>query len=352
MSAEKLNMCLFEKQVHINVPSTTLGANDFLDVIEAAKFDISPEAEDDARGSSGFDNYAPTIGRTTAEISLMFALYSLGSRDPDFVRCLQCAGWERVLDHPFLVLRPISEITDAGTLWGYRGGPGSQKSTLEKYGNIMFDGSLKLETGKRGTLTLTGKGKPVALPVLATMPDIDAQREREAAPALKAATVTIMGKAYNFTTMEFTFNQGVEAAPDPTDAFAGGETEITERRIDFATTVYLKPTTTLIPHADIYAGTQAEIHIQWGKNHASPGEFDLEVWAPNCVLKDVKKGANNGIDTWEIKGTVVRNEIEIRINNGTTSSYSSVSASMSSDSNSSSSQSSNSDSSSSISVTP
>ena len=350
MSAEKLNMVLFEKQTDAHTPEYTLGANDFIDVIEGAKADITPDAEADARGSTAFDNYPPTIGRTTVEISLMFSLYSLGSADPDLVRCMECAGWRRDLDEPYIVLSPTSEIVNAGSLHAYRGGPGASKSLLEKFGNVMFDGSLKLETGKRATVSLTGKGKYIAPPVIATMPAIDSNRERETAPAIKAATVSIMGQAYNFTTIEFTFGQNVENASDPTDTYAGGETEITERKIDFSATLYMKPTTPLIPHADIYAGTQAAINIAWGTTHCAPGGSDLEINAPTCVLTDVKKGNSNGIDTWEVKGTVVKNDLKIKIYNGNTSSLSISSDSMSSDSNSSVSDSSESTSSSSISV--
>jgi hypothetical protein len=214
----------------------------------------------------------------------------------------------------------------------------------------MFDGSLKLTAGKRATISLTGKGKYAAKPVLATMPNIDAQRERETAPAIQNASVSIMGKAYNFVEMEFPFGQAVENAVDSRDEFGGGETEITARQIDFSATLYMRPTTALIPHTDLYAGQTGVIDISWGKNHCAPGGADLQIYAAAAVLTDVKKGVSNGIDTWEVKGTIVKNDIEIRIYNGTSSSYSSVSASASSDSNSSSSGSSDSVSSSSISV--
>lgn len=339
---DKLSMVLFERQADMITPEASLGQNDFCDVLEAAKHDITPDAQQDNRGSGAYENYPPTIGRSEVEISMMFALYSRGSGgDPDFVRVLECAGWERRLDNPNIIMRPRNEIIHAGTLWGYYGGPGTNKSLLEKYGNIMFDGSITLEAGKRGTLSVTGKGKYVSPPARATQPSVGGMREREVAPPILSATVSINGQSYSFVKAEVTFGQSIENNVDATDTYGGGDTEITERNIEWSATVYMKANTSLIPHTNLFANTTGSLDFQWGTKYGAP---DLQLYSPYATITDVKRSENNGVMTWELKGVIERNDIELRIFRSTTSSYSSTSASISSDSNSSSSASSVSDS--------
>lgn len=344
MGVEKLTMVLVEKQTDRITPETTLGHNDFCDVIEAAKLTISPDVEQDNRGSSAFDNYPPTVGRTQTEIGLAFGLHSLGSGgNPDFIRCLECAGWQRRLDAGWIKMHPISEIINAATVWGYYGGPGTQKAFLEKFGNVMFDGSIALEAGKRALMRLTGKGKYLSPPARATMPNIAAWRERVTSPALQAAsTIYLNGIAYGFIKGEITFGQAVEANVDATDTYGGGDTEITDRKMEWSATVYQKIDTSFIPHTNLFAGATGIFDFQWGKTYHT---YDMRLYALKSTLTDVKAGNNNGVNTWELKGIFEENSLELWIYNATGSSYSSASTSASSDSNSSVSDSSSSDSS-------
>lgn len=335
MGIEKLGCVLLEKQTDRTTPETTLGINDFCDVLEPGKLTISPEVEQDNRGSTGFDNYPPTIGRTQTEIGLTFALHSLGSaKNPDFVRAMECAGWERRLDTDYIIMHPISEIVNAATVWGYSGGPGTQKAFVEKFGNVMFDGSISLEAGKRAVLKLTGKGKYLAKPIRATMPNIDAQRERVVSPPLLSAVITVNGISYGFLKGEITFGQAVESNVDATDTYGGGDSDITDRKLEWSATVYQKIDSSYIPHDNLFAGTTGVLDFQWGKIYDAPHP-DCRIYAPKATLIDVKPGNNNGVNVWELKGIIEENDLELRIYNATGSSYSSVSTSASSDSNSS-----------------
>ena len=337
---EKLKTVLLEKQDNLITPQTVLTAHDFVDCIEAVRLDADPDAEMDDRGSAGYDSYPPIIGRTNVELGIKMGLYSLGTTNssPDIVKLFECSGWKKRLDVPNIELVPVSEIVNAATLWGYRGGPGANKAILEKYGNVMFDGTLSLEHGKRCEVDFTGRGKLVSLPGVATMPSINTFRERVVVPTYKAATTMFMGVTdYKLVKFELPFGQDIQNLDDPTDTFGGGETEMADRKISWSATVYLRPTATLIPQIKLHAGTSGAISIQWGSVYGSP---DLRIYAPNAYLSSVKEGNRNGILTWECKGTFLANDVAIRIYNNTSSSYSSTSISQSSDSDSSSSDSS------------
>jgi hypothetical protein len=345
---DKLSLVLFEKQTEIDVPSAVLSPSDFMDVFEAARHDGTPEREEDKRGSGQFDQYARTVGKTDTEVTLVHPLYSRGtSGDPDFVRGLECAGFQRTLDDLFIKMIPRSDIRDAGTLWGYLGGPGTNKAILEKYGNIMFDWSIAGQAGKKVMLTLNGKGKLVALPVLATQPSSNPYREREVPPAIINGTIILNGKTYKVQKFEITGGQDVVNNDDGTDAYCGGDTEITDRSIEWTATVYMKPDTNLIPHTNIYANTSGIWDIRWGSKYHT---YDLRLYSRFCNILDAKRSNVNGVLAWDLKGIFEENELELWIYNGTTSSYSSQSTSASSDSNSSSSSSGSSDSASSSST--
>jgi hypothetical protein len=215
----------------------------------------------------------------------------------------------------------------------------------------MFDGSISLEAAKRATLRLTGKGKYLANPIRATMPSVESRRERAVAPALMRTNGTWLfnGIQYVFLKGEITFGQAVESNVDATDAygFGGGDTEITDRKLEWSATIFQKVDSSFIPHNNLLEGTTGIFDVQWGKVYNTP---DMRLYAPKSTLTDVKPGNNNGVLVWEVKGIFEENDLELWIYNGNTSSYSSASTSASSDSNSSVSDSSASDSSSSAST--
>jgi len=344
MGVEKLNLVLLEKQTDRTTPEVSLGVNDFCDVISAPKLIINPDVAEDNRGSSAFDNYPPTVGRTQIQIDLEFALHSLGSAgNPDFIRVMECAGWERRLDSGFIKMHPISEIVNAATVWGYYGGPGTQKALVEKFGNVMFDGSISLEAGKRALMKFTGKGKYLNPPARTTMPNIAAMRERVTSPALMAMpTLYLNGIAYGFLKGDITFGQAIENNVDATDIYGGGDTEQTDRKLGWSATVYQKVDSSFIPHINLLAGATGIFDLQWGKVYHT---YDMRLYGPKSTLTDVKPGNQGGVLCWEIKGIFEENDLELWIYNGTGSSYSSASTSANSDSNSSVSDSSVSDSS-------
>ena len=333
----KLALALLEKQTSIDTPETVLAANDFTDNLEAWTGDISPTAQEDLRGSGVYGNNPRTIGRYDNDVSLVYSLYSRGSGvQPSFIKAMECAGWERRLSGSNILMVPKSEITEACTLWGYEGGPGTNKSLLEKWGNIMFDGTISIVIGERATMTLNGKGKRVADPVISTMPDVGAYREKKIAPAFMEGAITINGVAYNLIKLDLNFGQTIENNVDGTDEFGGGDTEMTDRNIEFTCTVYQKPTLAKIPHSNLKNQTSGTFDLKWGRIFNYP---DLRLYSTGSVFYDVKRGDNNGVSTWELSGYFQDNEIQFEVYNNNGSSYSSTSVSYSSDSNSSSSES-------------
>lgn len=342
---KKLDLALFRKQSQIDTPISNLVASDFVDTIETPSLDITPDAEQDNRGGGGFDNYPATIGKYEPGISLVFAIYSLGSGlTPDLVRCMECSGFEAVNHDDYIRMRGISEIVNAGTLWGYYGGPGTDKSLLEKFGNVIFDPTIEFESGKRATLTLAGKGQYIATPIVATQPDISPHRERVTSPPLMGGNITIMGQAYGLIRGSFVGGQGVENRVDPTNEFGGGGTEITERNQTWTAVVYQKPQNVIVPHNALKLGSTGLIEIKWGNKF---GNKDCILRATQAQITDIKPGDNNGISTWELSGITQRNDLELRIYNNAASSSSlssqsssSISGSVSSSSNSSNSSSS------------
>ena len=331
---KKLSLILLEKQSGLTVPQPDLSANDFADVLEGSA-SVDVDVEQDNRGGGGFQNNPATVGKSTADISLTYSLYSRGSAasEPSFIRALECAGWERQLDNPNIIMRPRNDIVDAATIYAYSGGVGADKSLLEKFKNVMFDGVVNLEAGKRATLELSGKGAYYAPPVVATQPNVDGYRERVTAPPLMGATVSINGKAYKFLTCTLNFGQTVEPDVDATDTYGGGESEIVERNINWTATVYMKPDSDFVPHTNLFAGTTGTLDFQWGTKFGTP---DCRILAPKATIHNVKEADNNGVLTWELTGIIEDNDVELRIYNGNASSYSSISRSDSSDSNSSS----------------
>lgn len=336
MPAQKFNTVLFEKQNDINTPSDLLVASDYLDVMEAAKFDIDPEYEPDARGAGAFEQYSGTVGQYNNDISLLFGLYSLGSGvTPDLVRVAECAGWTKVEHADFIRLTPTSEIVNAGTLWGYRGGPGTNKAVLEKHGNIMFDWEIALEAAKRATMRFTGKGRYVAEPVLATLPDVDAYRERLSVPAMRGGSISLLGSsryATKFISANFKANQSIENHPDATATFGGGDSEILDRAIDGTIVVRMEAHSNTIPHDSIQNGTELTVDFQWGTIY---NQYDVRLLTSRFRVTNVKEGNVNGATTWEISGQVLRNSLELRIYNAAASSSSLSSSSGSSQSSSS-----------------
>jgi hypothetical protein len=334
---EKLSLVLGELQTSIDVPEPALAANDFIDVVEAYTADVSPDSEADNRGSGMFDQRERTLGKTEVEIGLTMALYSMGgTSESAIIKLFRAAGFERILDTGMVVLRPRSEIVDAMTFWTYKGGPGTNRSIRTEFGNVMFDWVIRLEAAKRALAQFTGVGLLDALPVRATQPNVEAYRERQVAPAIKAATVSINGVAYQFVRCEISGNQAPQNTVDAAHPYGGGFSEITDRNIEFTATVYAKPIASQVPHTNLYAKTSGTLDFQFGTFYGNP---DVRIYAAAAFLDDVKNGDENGVSTWDIKGYIERNLMEVRIYKNIQSSESSSSDSMSSDSNSSSSSS-------------
>ena len=332
---EKLNIALFEKQANFETEEAALFANDFVDVVETATVEIDPDIEAQNRGGGRFGNHPRTVGKYGINIVLPVNMYSRGTAgDPDFVRLMECAGWTRRADDTYIKMRPTSEIIHAGTLWGYVGGPGTNKSLLHKFGNIVGSLGFTIETAKAARMTFTGMGRVVDLPAVATQPSVDDYRERVSAPAFLSATCTINGVSYKPVSIEIVDNQPVENNLDATHEYGGGDTEFTDRNIEFTAVVYAKAIAAQIPHTNMHTQTAGSFDLRWGSTYAP---YDLRIYSSSCRFHNVKPGNNNGVTTWEVQGYFDNNDVEVWCYNGNTSSYSSSSFSNSSDSNSSSS---------------
>lgn len=318
---KKLGLALLKVQSNIAQESPCT-AVDFADTMEAPELDIGTESEQDNRASGGFDMYPATIGRSAPTVKLAYSLLSLGAgTEPSLVQAMKCAGWNAVTVGNYIELTPTSTINKAATIYGYIGGPGASKALLTKIINVMFSSTIDLPGGKRAFITLDGKGRLIGAPASATMPDVSKYRDRGVAPAIINAGVEINGNTYKWSKAQIKDGQSVVNNIDPSVAYGGGDTEITERAFTFTATVFAK--TAPIPHTNLLAGTAGQMVFSWGAVKGTP---DLQVSCNSVQLTDVKPGDENGVNTWELTGVILENDIVLRIYNaGSSASMTSVS---------------------------
>jgi hypothetical protein len=308
---KKLGLALLNVQSNINQESPCV-AMDFADTMDPPEIDIGIESEQDNRASGGFDMYPATIGRSAPTVKLSYSLLSLGaSREPSLVQAMKCAGWSVTTVGNYIELRPTSTITSAATVYGYIGGPGASKALLTKIINVMFSATIDLPGAKRAFVTLDGKGKLFQNPTVATMPDVSKYRDRGVAPAIISAGVEINGDTYKWTKAQIKDGQAVVNNLDPSVAYGGGDTEITDRAMTFTATVFAK--TSPIPHTKLQAGTAGQMVFSWGAVYGSP---DLQISCNSVQLTDVKPGDENGVDTYEVTGVILENDIIVKVYNG------------------------------------
>ena len=340
MAARKLDLILTELQGNVSEPEDLLVASNFADVMEQPVANVGPETEPDNRGSGTFEQYPATIGKWESDFTMAFSLYSLGSDEPDFVRHFEASGWVKTDHDGYARLKPgRKDLHKAMTVWGYKGDPGHANSQLQKWGNVMYDAVITLEGAKKAAVTFTGKGKYIDQPQRATMPDVEAYREREAAPAVINATIEIMGQKYKFIKFELTPNNDVQNNIDASAEFGSGDTETADLNLEWSATVYFQPTSGVLqPHDDLKSGQAGRINFEWGTNHGTP-DLQLITGDLGAQLLTVQDGNNNGISTFELTGIILGNDIELRVfnNAASVSSNSTSSASISSTSTSSSS---------------
>jgi len=333
ISTERL--FLLKLQDTEGTPETTLVGTDVFEADPGSKIDPDPSKTPIKLVAGKRDQEATVIGRKLANVTLnapMRPWGASGSRvTPDWVRALQCAGFEKTENNGYWILKPTSTVRKDCTVWMYSGDLRSSYSLLQKVGNVKFDFTINMDFSGDviSKIELTGMGRYDGAPSNATQPSVS--RNRTAVPALTGCTMQIGGDSdYRVLSLTITGNQPTEATVLPTHASGVGINEITDTELKISCKAYREITTTADPEASLYNLTTGALRVWWDADN------DVKIDGGYMQIIDVKPSDENGVETWDIEGILQRNDLTIRCLGGTSSSSSSSLSSSSSSSSSSS----------------
>jgi hypothetical protein len=195
-----------------------------------------------------------------------------------------------------------------GTAWGYSGDLSTTGALLRKCSNLIFNPKWIIEAGKPAIMELAGMGVYGGAATTAAQPLIT--KARISPPAfLGATTLTINGDSdYKVLKVEFDAGQIVSLTTDPSKAYGLDQSQITNRKIKWKSTVYCDSIGTANPEAALLARTEGAVSVAYG---TAPNKITFA--APYGQITAAPLGDSDGVQVWELEGQCNRNSFTIEL---------------------------------------
>lgn len=292
--------------------ATVLSTVDVAEVMEGSKLGFTAKTSPVVLVGAGFSQNASVRAPSVADVTLIYPLRTSGVQDTetDLQRVLECSGLLKSGPtshvYTYTPTSTQSQWKDM-TVWGYSGDLSSSAAYKRILYNCMFSPKFILDFKDDGyaKVEFTGKGVYKGPPSAATQ--LSVTKDAGLVQPLRGVTLNFFGDTdFDLLKLEFDFGQEVTTTSKPTDSTGLGMTLITKRAIKWTATVYRD---TAADAETIYsAATLGTISCAWG---AAPNKITIATGASKAQITEIADADSDGVETYEVSGIVVDNDITI-----------------------------------------
>lgn len=314
----KLTQVLMKHQADATTAVASLAAADVMEFEDGFKLSIDAKVTDVKLTGAGFGQSKSVIGVQECSFSGTLPMRTNGAEGPTgagqcgkalaICGCVEAAtdsDADSALDR--FIYTPSNSITawKSGTFLGESGNVDANGSLLRKVQNCMGNAKITLDFDNDiAKLTIDGKGAltsadAVGSQVTVTPLAVDV-------PSLKGAVINFFGDTdYCLTNLEFDLGNASTVTLCPSNTNGLGQSVITERSVKWTAKVYKD--TLAIATTPLLAGTLGTISVAWG---TVPNK--ITVSTTKAQITSVKDGDQNGVETYELSGICVDNDLAIQ----------------------------------------
>jgi hypothetical protein len=310
--SDKLSLLLCKLQSTFGTLETSLAGSDLMETDGVPTLNVNPNATELDLVAGGFDQDASVMGVMENELNFSVPMRASGSDTPGQVGVLlEASGMLKAESVDGVFTYNFSSTQSEWkhlTAWMYSGALGASVSLLRKGGNGIIIPKWTFETGKpvkmdcKASLTFGG------VAALATQPLVTKMRTIPAA-LLGCSLMTINGSAgYRMISCEIDPKQEAKLTVNPGDTYGNGLSVIVGRKLDWKAKVYKDLPATVDPETALLARTEGALTMSFG---VVPQKVTFSATYSN--INDIKHSNQNGVETWDISGQLVRNDFTITL---------------------------------------
>lgn len=314
----KLSQTLMKHQTDATTAVTTLVAADVMEFEDGFKLSIDPKVTDIKLSGAGFGQSKSVIGVQECAFSGSLPMRTNGAEGVTGAgqcgKALGICGMVEVASDSDadssvdrFIYTPSNSITawKSGTFLGESGNVDASGSLLRKVQNAMGNAKITLDFDNDiAKLSIDGKGALVTADTIGSQVTVTPLNVD--VPSLKGATISFFSDAdYVLTMLEFDLGSASTVTLNPSNTNGLGQSVITERAIKWTAKVYRD--TTAIATTPLLARTIGGISVAWG---AVPNK--ITVSTTKAQITSVKEGDQNGVETYEISGICVDNDLAVQ----------------------------------------
>ncbi len=310
--SDKLSLLLCKLQSTFGTLETSLAGSDLIETDGVPTLNVNPNMNEVDLVGGGFDQDASVAGVMENELNFSVPMRAAAADNPGQVgtlleaaAMLKAESVDGIFTYTFSSIQ--SEWQDL-TAWMYSGALGASACTLRKGGNGIILPKWTFETGKpvkmdcKMALTFGG------VAVLATQPLVTKMRTLPAA-LVGCSLMTINGSAgYRMISGEIDPKQEAKLTVNPGDTYGNGLSIVVGRKLDWKAKVYKDLPATVDPETALTGRGEGSLTIVFG---TVPQKVGFSATYSN--INDIKHSNQNGVETWDISGQLVRNDFTITL---------------------------------------
>ena len=298
--------------------AATLAAADLIQVAKGSTIDHEISMEPVELVAAGFDQYSAVVGKFGAKGSLKFLM------NPASGGGLVLPQWAKVMqgscDYSLAattagttpsnwLLAPVSTPTLSGMLDHYSGDLAASASLRARYYNLKGSFKITGEANKVPTIDFALDGAFYS-EIDSTQPDVTSSKVRENPFAFKGATVVVLGSSlYNVKSFEFDSGETVVNRDNASQTGGAGQSDVTDRKIKVSLKCYAEKHATIDPLTALQNDSEGVLSLTWGS-----GTKAIRLAGTYFQITERKKGDENGITAFDIKGQLNQNNFVVGIN--------------------------------------